>query len=66
MEDFEYRGILCEYLPHPNLIGKYEISIEMDKNGINFLGRFNTRKECRNKIDLYLSDIDNYLKNIPK
>lgn len=59
MEDFEYKGIICLYLPHPKLQGKYECwladSYEDDKD--HFIGRFNTKQQCKKAIEKYLKEL---------
>lgn len=49
--DFEYKGVYCDYTPHPKLEGNYEIH-----NGGDFIGRFDNWRECRKAIDTYLKN----------
>ena len=50
MEDFEYKGHICLFLPHPKLYGNYEIyQIEGEKEHI--LSRAKDKSDCIRIID---------------
>lgn len=49
-EDFEYKGHLCLYLPHPKLTGDWEI-YKLDGEGESILGRASSPEDCKVRID---------------
>lgn len=53
MEDFQFMGIWCIYLPHPKLPGNYECWYDDE----DFIGRFSTKKECEKAIKKYLKQL---------